>query len=485
VVLGRLDGESVSLEVVCRFESESLYLHDGRHWNLPSIFTSMLGGLAQAARAAGPLDGIGIDTWGVDYALLDEHGRMLGLPYHYRDARTSDAVIARTFAAVPQSELYERTGIQTMPINTIFQLVAEPTGPSLAAAARIALIPDLLALWLTGELANEVTIASTTGLLEAIEPRWATDLVARLGLPGRPFAGGVTEPGAALGPVLKLHGDAAGPATGAPVWVAAGHDTACAFAAAPISGPDTAIISSGTWSLLGLEVDDPQLGADAAAFNLTNERGIDGRIRLLRNVMGLWLLQECRREWRLEGDDYEYGELQRMAASASADVPLFDPDDDRLLRGGGMAGRISAACVAGGQPAPAGTGEVVRSILVSLACKYRLVLERLQRVTGRRITAISAVGGGVRNAVLCQLTADLTGLPVFAGPEEATALGNILVQARAVGEVGSLAEMRELVARSSTITRYEPLAGGRDDETYQRFLAVTGLQSESTAHLAA
>ena len=483
VIVGRFDGRSVALDPVSRFDSESLYLQDGRHWNLPAIFTSILRGLGQAA-AAGPLDGIGIDTWGVDYALLDEDWRTLGLPFHYRDARTSDSALARTFARVPQSELYERTGIQTMPINTIFQLMAESHGDGLAAAARIALMPDLLGLWLTGELVNESTIASTSGLLEAGRAQWALDLIERLGLPAKPFAGEVTEPGVALGSVLPSHHDQAGSATGAPVWVVAGHDTASAFVAAPVNGLDSAILSSGTWSLLGLEVEEPQLGPDAAAFNLTNERGIDGRTRLLRNVMGLWLLQECRRDWRSAGENYDYEELQQLALGSS-EFCLFDPDDDALLRGGAMPALIAAACRGCGQPVPTSAGALVRSILVSLACKYRLVLERLQLVTGRRFTTINAVGGGVRNTLLCQLTADVTGLPVLAGPEEATALGNVLVQARALGDVGSLAEMRELVSCSTAITRYEPAGGRRDDETYQRFLTVTGLRSPTTAHVAA
>jgi rhamnulokinase len=484
VIVGRFDGTSIALEVIARFESESLHLQDGRHWNLPGIFTSILRGLGQAAGANGPLDGIGIDTWGVDYALLDEHGRMLGLPYHYRDARTSTEVLARTFERVPQLELYSRTGIQTMPINTIFQLMAEPPGLALDAADRIALIPDLLGLWLTGVLVNESTIASTSGLLDAGRSVWARDLIERLALPARPFAGEVTEPGVALGSVLATHRDQAGAAAGAPVWVVAGHDTASAFVAAPVSEPEAAILSSGTWSLLGLEVDEPQLGPEAAAFNLTNERGIDGRTRLLRNVMGLWLLQECRREWRLAGEEYEYEELQRLAAAADEGC-VFDPDDDALLRGGAMPELIAAACRGCGQRPPASAGELARSILVSLACKYRFVLERLQLVTGRHPSVINAVGGGVRNALLCQLTADVTGLAVLAGPEEATALGNVLVQARALGEVGSLAEMRELVSRSAVVVRYEPRGGRRDDETYERFLALTGLRSATKAEAAA
>ncbi len=480
VMVGRLDGRSITLDPISRFASESLYLVTGRHWNLPSIFVNVLRGLGEAADRAGRLEGIGIDTWGVDYALLDEHGRMLGLPYHYRDERTSEAVLARTFERVPQRELYARTGIQTMPINTIFQLMAEPRGAVLSAAARMAMLPDLLGLWMTGTLLNEVTIASTSGLLDARGSAWAADLIERLGLPGAPFSTPVTEPGASLGPVLGVHAEQAGRAVGAPVLVVAGHDTASAFVAAPVQGPDAAILSSGTWSLLGLEIDEPQLGPDAAAFNLTNERGIDGRTRLLRNVMGLWLLQECRREWRREGTEHDYAELQRLAAGIQH-ASLFDPDDDELLRGGPMPHLIADCCRACGQPAPSSAGEVVRSVLVSLACKYRFVLERLQLVTGRRLNVINAVGGGIRNELLCQLTADITGLPVLAGPEEATALGNVLVQARALGEVGSAAEMRALVAQSATIRRYEPTADHRDDETYERFLAVTGLRSATEA----
>lgn len=484
VFLGRLDGESIALEAIRRFETESVRLPDGRHWNLPGIFTSILHGLGAAASTSGGVDGVGVDTWGVDYALLDQHGRMLGLPYHYRDVRTTAEVISRTFERVPQVELYERTGIQTMPINTIFQLMAEPPGDTLDAAARMALMPDLLGLWLTGELVNESTIASTSGLLEAGHAVWARDLVERLGLPTRPFALGVTEPGNRLGPVLATYRDQVGDAAGAPVWVVAGHDTASAFVAAPLVSGDTAILSSGTWSLLGLELDEPQLGPESAAYNLTNERGVDGRIRLLRNVMGLWLLQECRREWQLAGAEYGYDELQQLAADVT-DVCLFDPDDEALLRGGAMPQLIATACRARGQKAPVTVDMLTRSILVSLACKYRFVLEGLEVVTGRRLKAINTVGGGVRNALLCQLTADITGLPVLAGPAEASALGNVLMQARALGDVGSLAEMREVAARSTVLTPYEPRDDRRDDETYERFLALTGLRPVKKAPAAA
>jgi rhamnulokinase len=389
--------------------------------------------------------------------------------------------MSRAHARVSREELYRRTGIQTMPINTIYQLVAEDRSGAAVAGEAIALVPDLFNLWLTGELANEATIASTTGLLEATSRRWALDLIARLGIPERPFGGEVRDPGQQLGPVLGRHGSVAGTA----VHLVASHDTASAFVGAPLSGPGAAVLSSGTWSLLGVETREPMLGADAAAFNLTNERGVEGTTRLLRNVMGLWLLQECRRAWSAAGGALDYDELHRLAGAAPAAVPLFDPDHPSLLRGGDMPARIAAVCAAAGQPEPAGPAELVRSILVSLACKYRLVLEQLRLVTGRRLESVHVVGSGVRNTLLCQLTADVLGLPVLAGPEEATALGNVLTQARSCGELGSLGEMRELVGRSVRVERFEPDAGRPANETYERFLSVTGLEAARPATVAA
>jgi len=454
VVLGRLDGERVTLEVAHRFENRPVRLPDGLHWNLLALFTEALAGLRGLD---GPLRGVGVDTWGVDYVLLDGAGRVLGLPFHYRDDRT-DGMIERAHARVPREELYAVTGIQTMPINTVFQLLADARTP---AAERIALVPDLLAYWLSGELANEITNASTTGLLDARSGTWARRLLERLGLPAAPFAGDPVEAGTTLGPVLAHHG------IECDVHAVASHDTASAFVAAPIRGRHAAILSSGTWSLLGLELDAPVLTDAAREYNLTNERGVDGTIRLLRNVMGLWLVQECRRHW-----DASYDELRRLAEAARPDVPLFDPDDDRFLAPGDMPERIAAACAELGQPRPDGPGEIVRSALVSLACKYRLVLERLERAAGVDVEVVHVIGGGARNELLCRLTADLLGRPVLAGPVEATALGNVLVQARAAGELGSLAEIRAVAAASAEPAVYEP--EGDAGETYRRFLSATG-----------
>jgi rhamnulokinase len=441
-------------------------------WNLLALFAETVAGLGRAAEAA-PLDGVGVDAWGVDYALLDGGGRVLGLPFHYRDPRTQ-GMVDRAFARVPREEMYAVTGIQTLPINTVFQLLADEGSPALAAAERIALVPDLFGFWLTGELANEATAASTTGLLDARSGAWARELIARLRLPEAPFAGEVVEPGTPLGVV-----SAAGPAAGVPVRVVAGHDTASAFAATPLAGPASAVLSSGTWSLLGLELDEPVLDARACRLDLTNERGVDGSIRLLRNVMGLWLVQECRRHWEATGGPHDYDELHALAARAPADVPLFDPDDDAFLTPGDMPARIRDACRASGQAAPETPGEIVRSVLVSLACKYRFVLERLQRATGRDVAVLHVIGGGARNDLLCRLTADVTGLPLLSGPVEATALGNVLVQARAGGGLASLAEMRAVAASSARPVEYEPRRDA-PAETYERFLAATGLVVDET-----
>ena len=466
VVRGSFDSERVTLDVAHRFANTPVRLPDGLRWNLLALFTEVLAGLR---KLDAPLAGVGVDTWGVDYALLDDRHRVLGLPFHYRDSRT-EGMIARAHARVASEELYAVTGIQTMPINTVFQLLADEGTPALQAAARIALVPDLISSWLSGVLVNEATNSSTTGLLDARSGTWACALVERLGLPTALFADDPVEPATTLGPVLDHHG------VDAPVHAVASHDTASAFVAAPIRGDRAAVLSSGTWSLLGVELDEPVLTARARDYNLTNERGVDGTIRLLRNVMGLWLVQECATRW---GTSYE--ELHELAAAARTDVPLFDPDDEHLLRPGDMPALIADACAALGQPKPADRGEIVRSILTSLACKYRFVLERIEHVTERDVDVIHVIGGGVRNELLCRLTADVVGRRVLAGPVEATALGNVLVQAHAVGELGSLADMRAVAAASTEPAEYEPSADrGAADATYQRFLDVTGQTVKET-----
>jgi rhamnulokinase len=419
VVCGRLAGGVMALEECHRFANRPVRLPDGLHWNLLHLFTEAVGALRGRT-----LDGIGVDTWGVDYALLDEQRRVLGLPFHYRDERTDG--IARV-------EGYEVTGIQHMPINTVYQLLADDR---VADADAIALVPDLLAYWLSGVLANERTNASTTGLLDARTGEWATGLIERIGLPARPFRD-LVEPGAELGRVLAHH------EIDASVYAVASHDTASAYVAAPLRDEHAAVLSSGTWSLLGLELPEPVFSDP----ELTNERGVDGTIRLLKNVMGLWIEQECARVW-----DADVPSLQRAALAVTGEVPVFDPDDERFLRGGDMPALIAE--VTGRDDLS--RGEMVRSIYVSLARRYRVVLDRLEAASGRDVRTIHVIGGGARNTLLCQLTADVTGREVLAGPVEATALGNVLVQARAAGELGSLSDMRAVSAASFEPIHYEP-----------------------------
>ena len=463
VLCGHLVDGRMELEEAHRFPNRPVRLPDGLRWNLLALFAEALDGL-RAASVDHTLRSVGVDAWGVDYALLDGRGDTLGIPFHYRDERTI-GMVERAYGRVPRETMYRTTGIQTMPINSVFQLLAE-SDDRLAAASRIALVPDLVASWLSGVVANESTAASTTGLLDARNGAWASELIETLGLPTRIF-GELVEPGTTLGGLLSHHDLGA-----VPICAVAGHDTASAFVAAPLRDRSSAILSSGTWSLLGLELDEPALDDAAQEFDLSNERGVDGATRLLRNVMGLWLLQECRRSLELTGSR-EYEDLLRLAEAAGDDVPLFDPDDEDLLRPGDMPRRIAAACLRSGQRAPDSTGELVRSILASLACKYRLVLERLERVSGRSIETVHVIGGGARNALLCQITADVLGRRVLAGPVEATALGNVLVQARAAGELTSLDEMRAVAAASAELQTYEPRDAAAGDETYARFLQAT------------
>jgi rhamnulokinase len=416
VVCGRFDGATMTLEECHRFANRPVRLPDGLRWNLLHLFTEAAGALRGRSLA-----GVGVCTWGVDYALLDSRHRVIGLPFHYRDSRTEGA------SGVAG---YEITGIQDMPINTVYQLLADDR---VGEAAAIALVPDLLAYWLSGELANERTNASTTGLLDARTGEWALGLIEQVGLPVRPF-GALVEPGTRLGPVLDHH------EIDAPVFTVASHDTASAYVAAPLRDEHAAVLSSGTWSLLGLELPAPVFTDPA----LTNERGVDGTIRLLKNVMGLWLEQECARVW-----DADFPTLQAAAREATHHVE-FDVDDERFLRGGDMPALIAEVT------GPLSRGELIRSIYVSLARKYQRVLERLEAASGRDVRTIHVIGGGARNELLCRLTADVTGRDVLAGPVEATALGNVLVQARAAGELGSLADMRAVSAASFEPVHFAP-----------------------------
>jgi rhamnulokinase len=430
VIVGEVGPSSVTLEECHRFVNRPVRVGGTLHWDILSLYQEMLDGL----RKAGPVDGIGIDSWAVDYGLLDASGGLLGNPVHYRDERTSGA--RENLERLGAAELYATTGLQFLPFNTIHQLIAETR---LGAARRLLMIPDLLAYWLTGEQGAEVTNASTTQLLDVRTRAWATELVEKVGV----------DP--ALLPPLREPGTLIGSHDGTPVIAVGSHDTASAVVGVPAADGRFAYVSCGTWSLVGVELDHPVLTDASREANFTNELGVDGTVRYLRNVMGLWLLQECVREW-----DADTEELLR-AASALPRGAVIDPDDPVFLPPGDMPARIVDACRRADQPVPADRPAVVRCIVDSLADAHRRAIQEARELSGREVDVVHVVGGGARNSLLCQLTADACGLPVLAGPVEATALGNVLVQARALGAVsGDLAQLRSLVRGSQSVTRYEP-----------------------------
>ena len=453
VILGHVDDGELRLEEVARFANAPVRTPDGLHWSITELYRDVVEGLAEAVRRAPHLASIGIDSWAVDYALLRE-GRMLGEPYSYRDDRNL-AAVELVHERVSAAELYARNGLQHLPFNTLFQLTADRVAGSLERADSFLLIPDLFAFWLTGRSVAERTNASTTGLVEVSSGEWDTALMERLELPAN-LARGLVDPGTVLGPLLPsaLRGTGA---TDAVVTTVGSHDTASAVVAVPSTDRDVAYISCGTWSLVGVELDRPVVTEASRLAGFTNEGGVDGRVRFLHNVMGLWLLSESVREWEKSGERVDLGELLAAAEQVTSEVPVFDADDPVFLAPGGMPERIAAWFGERGLRAPGSRAELVRSILVSLAEAYARTIRAASELSGVPVRTVHLVGGGSQNTLLCRLTAEATGLPVVAGPVEATAIGNVLVQARAHGFVsGDLEALRALVARSFPVTRYEP-----------------------------
>jgi rhamnulokinase len=433
VMVGRVDRSEVELREVHRFPNEPVRAAGTLYWDILSLYRGVLDGLAKA----GPVDSIGIDSWAVDYGLLDASGALLGNPVHYRDGRT-DGVPDRVARVVGDERLYEVTGLQKLPFNTIYQLVASLGTPQYEAAQQVLLIPDLLAYWLTGELGAEYTNASTTELVDVHTRDWSLPLITGVGL--RP----------ALFPPIRRPGVVLGDHDGTPVVAVGSHDTASAVVGVPAAGDRFAYISCGTWSLVGLELPGPVLSEASRQANFTNEGGVDGTIRYLRNVMGLWPLQECMREW-------EISDISSLLTAASREPALkhvVNLDDPIFLPPGDMSGRLRRAA---GLAAEAGPAVLTRCIVDSLALAQQRAVQQAQELAGRDVDAVHIVGGGARNELLCQLTADACGLPVLAGPVEATALGNVLVQARAAGVLeGDLAALRAVLRETQQIVRYEP-----------------------------
>jgi rhamnulokinase len=473
VMQAGFDGETLRLDEAHRFPNQPVRVHAGGrenlHWDVLRLFHEIKHGLGKAGHAA-QLASLGIDTWGVDFALLDARDRLLANPFHYRDART-EGMLDEIFKCVPRESVFERTGIQFLQLNTLVQMMAMSLerDDALESAQTFLTIPDLFNFWLSGRKVCEFSNATTTQMYDTRAGAWARGMLATLGIPTH-FFPDVVPPGTVLGDLLApVASELNMPRI--PIIAPACHDTGSAVAGIPMATKHAAYISSGTWSLVGAEAAAPVINAQALAGNFTNEGGVNATVRLLKNVMGLWLLQESRRTWIAEGRDYSYAELAQMASEARPFVSVIEPDDASFLAPGNMPARIRAWCAAHGQPEPDSVAAITRCIFDSLALKYRLVIERVEAMLGYSLDTVHVVGGGSQNALLCQLTADVTGRPVIAGPVEATAIGNALVQLMALGAIKSLEEGRAIVAKSFAVKPYAPQALAGADEAYARFQA--------------
>jgi rhamnulokinase len=468
VVVGTFDGSRLSVEDVHRFPNVPVPVAGTLHWDVLRLFGDSVAGLRKAG-AGGPVASVGVDTWGVDFGLLDERGRLLANPVHYRDTRT-DGMPEVAFGIVPREEIYATTGIQFMAINTVYQLLAMARAgdPLLRQADRLLMMADLFAHFLSGASVAEYTLASTGQTLDAVARDWARPLLERLGIPTG-LLPEIVPPGTVVGPLLADLAGASGLGS-TRVVLPGSHDTASAVVGTPIASASTAYLSSGTWSLIGLEVPQPVISPASRRANLTNEGGVAGTIRLLRNVVGLWLVQESRRALWPTGDAPSYEDLAGMAEAAPAFTAFIDPDDERFLRPGDLPTRVREFCAETGQAVPAETGTLMRVLLESLALRYAAAIDQLAAASGSPIEALHIVGGGSNHRLLCRLTAGATGLPVRAGPVEATAIGNLAVQAIAAGELASVAEARALTARSFPVASYDP--SGDWAEARARFAAI-------------
>ncbi len=480
-MLGKFDGERIQLSEMSRFPNGPVYLPDGMHWDVLRLWTEIKQGMAVTARErGGDLAGVGLDTWGVDFGLLDRDGALVSNPYHYRDSRT-DGLLDVAFHRVPRAEIFEQTGIQFMQFNSLYQLLAMVVSrsPALDVAETFLTMPDLFNYWLTGRKVCEFSNATTT---QCYNPRlsppdeggggggWAIPLLERLGIPTHIFPE-IVPPGTVLGQLSPAVAEEVG-VSGLPVIAPACHDTGSAVAAVPAEGLDFAWISSGTWSIMGAELPEPVINEQSLAFNFTNEGGVCGTFRFSRNIMGLWLVQECRRRWARQGEEFSYDELTQMASQAAPLRSVVDPDYSEFLKPGDMPARIRAFCHRTNQAMPQSKGAIIRCALEGIALKYRWVLERVEEMLGRRLDPIHIVGGGTQNRLLSQFTADAIGRPVITGPIEATATGNIIVQAMALGQIGSLEEGRQVVRNSFDLLSYEPSDQPGWDEAYTRLLAL-------------
>ena len=473
VMIGSLVEDRLSLMEAHRFVNIPVRLPDGLHWDVLRIWSEIKSGISAAvSRFDKQVDSIGLDTWGVDFALLDRKGALLANPFHYRDSRT-DGMFAEAFRHMPRERIFENTGIQLMEINTLYQLLAMVVrkSPLLEISQTLLTIPDLFNYWLTGKITCEFTNATTTQCFDPHKRDWARPLLGAMGIPEHLFQP-VTEPGTVIGSLDQVVADEVG-AGRIPVVAPACHDTSSAVAAIPAEGKNFAWISSGTWSILGVEVEQPVVTDQTLQYNFTNEGGVSGKWQLSKNVVGLWIVQECRRAWARQGEKLSYDEITRMASEATPFQFIIDPDFGGFLHPDNMPDQIRQYCRDTGQPVPQEKGELIRSVLESIALKYRCVLERLAEIIGRRFERLHIIGGGTQNRLLNQFTADATQYTCLTGPVEATALGNMLMQGVALGQIESLEYARHLVRKSFPPSVYEPGESKEWDQAYMRFIEMT------------
>ena len=477
VMAGRFDGQHVSLHEIHRFSNGPVRLGGTLRWNLIGLWTEIQNGLREAGtRYGASVSSVGVDTWGVDFVLMNRNDEILGQPWNYRDSRT-DGMMAKAMQRISRAEIFARTGLQFLPFNSLYQMMAmcERDPELVEQAAKFLMVPDFFNWCLCGSRVVEFTNATTTQMLNAQTRGWAVELLRKLEIPAEMFPE-IVLPGTQLGNLRREVAEYTG-LTDVKVVAPATHDTGSAVAAVPTShtgNPDWAYISSGTWSLMGVEVQNAILSEKALERNVTNEGGIDGTYRLLKNIMGLWLVQRCKVAFEDRGLKADYAELTRKAAGAAPFRSLVDPDRPEFLRPADMTEAIAAECRRAGQPVPEDEGQFVRCALESLAMKYRMVLMWLEELTGVSVKVIHVVGGGAQNALLNQFTADACNVPVVAGPVEATALGNVLAQAMSAGDIASLSEIREVVRRSESLTEFRPKNSEVWNDAWERFRRICG-----------
>ena len=468
-ILGTLSDGKLVLNETHRFPNEPVRLPEGLHWDILRLWAEIKAGIKKTVRDDVELASLGVDTWAVDFVLLDKNSALLGNPYHYRDART-DGMLDEAFRQMPREEIFFNTGIQFLQLNTLYQLLAMSVqkSPLFDVAKTFLTIPDLFNFWLSGEITNEFTNATTTQCLDPVKRKWSEPVLEAMGIPTHLF-GPITSPGTLIGTLLPEIVEETG-AGKVKVVIPACHDTGSAVVAVPAENQDFAWISSGTWSIMGVEVKEPVLSEKALQYNFTNEGGVFDTWRLSKNIMGLWLVQECRREWQRQGQDYSYDEMTRLAAESDPFIAVINPDDGIFFHPGDMPQKIQDYCQKTGQRVPQSHGEILRLALESLALKYCWVLERLEELVGRKFAPIHIIGGGTKNRLLNQFTAHATRRTVITGPVEATAIGNILMQAIGLGDIASLENAREIVHNSFDLEEYAPASEKEWDVAYQKLL---------------